>query len=68
MQVTIAVAVLGITSLSAREAPEHLATYVRGHWSIENRLHWIRDVTFVRTPPRSRPDPDPGSWPRSATW
>lgn len=19
---------------------------VRGHWSIENRLHWVRDVTF----------------------
>ena len=38
---------LGITSLSAREAaPEHLATYVLGHWSIENRLHWVRDVTF----------------------
>ena len=42
-----AVAVLGITSLSAREAaPEHLATYVRGHWSIENKIHWVRDVTF----------------------
>ena len=47
VQVTTAVAVLGITSLSSREAaPEHLATYVRGHWSIENRLHWVRDVTF----------------------
>jgi hypothetical protein len=19
---------------------------VRGHWGIENRLHWVRDVTF----------------------
>lgn len=19
---------------------------VRGHWEIENRLHWVRDVTF----------------------
>ncbi len=47
VQVTTAVAVLGITSLSSREAaPQHLATYVRGHWSIENRLHWVRDVTF----------------------
>ncbi len=47
VQVKTAVAVLGITSLSAREAaPQHLATYVRGHWSIENRLHWVRDVTF----------------------
>jgi predicted transposase YbfD/YdcC len=47
VQVQSAVAVLGITSLSAREAgPEHLATYVRGHWSIENKIHWVRDVTF----------------------
>jgi len=33
-----AVAVLGVTSLSSREAaPEHLAAYVRGHWAIEVR-------------------------------
>jgi hypothetical protein len=33
-----AIAALGITSLSAREAgPEHLAGYVRGHWEIEVR-------------------------------
>ena len=43
VQVKTAIAVLGITSLSSREAaPKHLATYVRGHWSIENRLHWVR--------------------------
>lgn len=47
VKVATAVAVLGITSLSSREAaPEHLATYVRGHWSIENKIHWVRDVTF----------------------
>jgi predicted transposase YbfD/YdcC len=46
-QVHSAVAVLGVTSLSAREAaPAHLATYVRGHWSIENKIHWVRDVTL----------------------
>jgi predicted transposase YbfD/YdcC len=39
--------VFGVTSLSSREAaPEHLATYVREHWSIENKIHWVRDVTF----------------------
>jgi len=60
VQVKTAVAVLGVTSLSSREAAaEHLATYVRGHWSIENKIHWVRDVTFredasqVKT--RSRP-------------
>ncbi|MDQ4032259.1 MAG: ISAs1 family transposase [Actinomycetota bacterium] len=47
VQVQTAVAVLGVTSLHSREAaPQHLATYVRGHWSIENKIHWVRDVTF----------------------
>jgi predicted transposase YbfD/YdcC len=36
-----------VTSLSAREAaPEHIAAYVRGHWSIENEVHLVRDVTL----------------------
>jgi len=36
-----------ITSLSAQQAsPAHLLRLMRGHWGIENRLHWVRDVTF----------------------
>jgi predicted transposase YbfD/YdcC len=36
-----------ITSLSPEEAtPAQLLRLVRGHWSIENKLHWVRDVTF----------------------
>ena len=32
---------------SDRDAdPATLATWVRGHWEIENRLHWVRDVTY----------------------
>jgi hypothetical protein len=26
--------------------PDHLATCIRGHWSIENKLHWVRDGTY----------------------
>jgi len=50
-----------ITSLDAREAgPEHLAGYVRRHWRIENKIHYVRDVTYreddsrVRTGTRPR--------------
>lgn len=36
-----------ITSLNPSQAsPERLLEHVRGHWSIENRSHWVRDVTF----------------------
>ena len=36
-----------ITSLSRRSAsPERLLEINRGHWVIENRLHYVRDVTF----------------------
>nr|WP_256329176.1 ISAs1 family transposase [Actinomyces ruminicola] len=26
--------------------PEQVAAWIQGHWAIENRLHWVRDVTF----------------------
>lgn len=33
--------------ITSRHAPpEALLTHVRGHWAIENRLHWVRDVTL----------------------
>ena len=36
-----------ICSLPMTDAqPEAVAAWVRGHWGIENRLHWIRDVVF----------------------
>jgi predicted transposase YbfD/YdcC len=39
--------VYGITSLPAGLAgPEHLNCYQRQHWTVENRLHWTRDMTF----------------------
>ncbi len=39
--------VYAITSLPGWQTePALLATWIRGHWAIENRLHWVRDVTF----------------------
>jgi predicted transposase YbfD/YdcC len=36
-----------VTSLALGSAsPAQLAGWLRGHWRIENRLHWVRDVTF----------------------
>ena len=36
-----------ITSLSAQRASAaELLALNRGHWGIENRLHWVRDVVF----------------------
>lgn len=39
--------VYGVTSLSPAQAPPgRLLALVRGHWQIENKSHWVRDVTF----------------------
>jgi predicted transposase YbfD/YdcC len=36
-----------ITSMTSTEAsPAQIATWVQGHWAIENRLHWVRDVVY----------------------
>ena len=62
------VAILGVTSLNAQRGnPTLIAEAARGQWSIES-LHWIRDSVTAKTTPPHAPDPDPESWPRSATW
>ncbi len=39
--------VYGFTNLTPTEAgPEIIATFLRDHWAVENRLHWRRDVTL----------------------
>lgn len=37
----------GVTSLSAAQAdPEMIARFVRRHWGIENKSHWVRDAVY----------------------
>ena len=35
-----------ISSLDARRTARQIAQYIRGHWSVENNLHWQLDVSF----------------------
>ena len=44
---TIEEIAFGLTSLSVAEAsPQRLLSLVRGEWEIENRLHYVRDMTY----------------------
>lgn len=47
--------VYAVTSMSVTDAaPAQIASWLRGHWTIENRLHWIRDVTFAEDHSQNR--------------
>jgi predicted transposase YbfD/YdcC len=40
-------AVCAVTSLGPEQASaKHLLAISRGHWDIENRLHWVRDMSL----------------------
>jgi predicted transposase YbfD/YdcC len=43
---TVEVVYLVTSADAATAPPETLATWIQGHWEVENRLHWVRDVTF----------------------
>ena len=53
--------------------PATLAAWVRGHWEIENRLHWVRDVTYqedkslVRTGNAPRVMASQAAWPSACS-
>jgi predicted transposase YbfD/YdcC len=42
-----------ISSLAGTDAPA-MADAIRGHWSVENRLHWVLDVSFAEDQARQR--------------
>ena len=49
--------VYAVTDLPFEAAgPARLASVIRRHWAIENRVHHIRDVLMTRTAARSGPD------------
>ena len=47
--------VYAVTDLTAGQAgPHQLAAWIRSHWHIENKLHWVRDVTYQEDDSRIR--------------
>lgn len=51
---SVEVAYLITSAGSTTARPEVLAAWVQSHWHIENRLHWVRDVTFGEDASRIR--------------
>ena len=51
-------------NLSAKE----LMGQIRGHWGIENKLHWVKDVTFLEDAPLRRGGNAPVNWAIMFTW
>lgn len=45
--------------LSMKPRAKRFAAAVRGHWGIENRLHWVLDMTFREDESRIRKDHGP---------
>jgi predicted transposase YbfD/YdcC len=45
--------------LSAPLSPTRFAEVARAHWGIENRLHWVLDVTMNEDQSRARMDHAP---------
>ena len=58
-----------VTSLAATQAsPAELAAIIRGHWTIEDRLHWVRDMDYDEDRSQVRTASGLASWPPCGTW
>jgi predicted transposase YbfD/YdcC len=54
--------------MPARVDPAQLACWVRGHWPIEARLHWVRDVVLGEDSSQVRTDHGPQNVAACAPW
>jgi len=50
-----------VSSLKEVSDLKKLATIVRGHWGIENKLHWVLDMAFDEDRQRQREDESPAN-------
>jgi predicted transposase YbfD/YdcC len=58
-----------VTSLTLTQATyAQLAAIIRGHWGIEDRLHWVRDMDFDEDRSQVRTASGPRIMASSATW
>ena len=52
-----------ITNLPVDTGAARMANLVRGHWGVENSLHWVLDDTPGRTAAACAPAMPPATWP-----
>jgi hypothetical protein len=58
-----------VTSLTVTQATcAQLAAIIRGHWGIEDRLHWVRDMNFDEDRSQIRTASGPQIMASQATW
>lgn len=57
-----------ISSLDGRRTARQFAYYIRGHWSVENNLHWQLDVSFAEDQRRIRKGHGAENFSRLCRW